>query len=230
MISAPYLEVAVLVLGAIILLVESFASQLDRRFLAYAALCGLGVIFLATFFVAPQLSTTSSPFWNFYSADAISLFFKRIALATTSGVLVMMLDCAPSVSMGVQSAVPPQSGLGEFFTLPLFTCAGLMWMASAIDFVLIFVSLELVTISFYVLVGFTRRNPASLEAAVKYLVLSAVATGFLVYGIIWIFGSSGESYFQYITFTFSRHGHEHTAALFCDLLVIITFLSNITDF
>ena len=56
MISAPYLEVAVLVLGAIILLVESFASQLDRRFLAYAALCGLGVIFLATFFVAPQSS------------------------------------------------------------------------------------------------------------------------------------------------------------------------------
>jgi NADH-quinone oxidoreductase subunit N len=161
MISAPYLEAAVLVLGAIILLVESFASQLDRRFLAYAALCGLGVIFLATFFVAPQLSATSSPLWNFYSADAISLFFKRIALATTAGVLVMMLDFAPSVSMGVEGATP-QSGLGEFFTLPLFTCAGLMWMASAIDFVLIFVSLELVTISFYVLVGFTRRNPASL--------------------------------------------------------------------
>src|SRR5947209_4401696 len=175
MIPAPYLEVAVLVLGAIILLVESFASQLDRRFLAYAALCGLGVIFLATFFVAPQSSAVSAPLWNFYSADALSLFFKRIALATTAGVLVMMLDFAPSVLLGVPAATP-QSGLGEFFTLPLFTCAGLMWMASAIDFVLIFVSLELVTISFYVLVGFTRRNPASLEAAVKYLVLSAVAS------------------------------------------------------
>src|SRR5437762_2289699 len=221
MISAPYLEVAVLVLGAIILLVESFASQLDRRFLAYAALCGLGVIFLATFFVAPQLSTTSSPFWNFYSADAISLFFKRIALATTAGVLVMMLDFAPSVSMGVQSAVPPQSGLGEFFTVPLFTCAGLMWMASAIDFVLIFVSLELVTISFYVLVGFTRRNPASLEAAVKYLVLSAVATGFLVYGITWIFGATGETNLQKIATVFSQPGLEQRAALFGAVLVIV---------
>jgi NADH-quinone oxidoreductase subunit N len=220
MISGPYLEVAVLVLGTIILLVESFASQLDRRFLAYAALCGLGVIFLATFFVAPQLSTTSSPFWNFYSADAISLFFKRIALATTAGVLVMMLDFAPSVSMGVQGAAP-QSGLGEFFTLPLFTCAGLMWMASAIDFVLIFVSLELVTISFYVLVGFTRRNPASLEAAVKYLVLSAVATGFLVYGITWIFGATGETNLQKITTVFSRPGLEQNAALFGGVLVIV---------
>ena len=220
MISAPYLEVAVLVLGAIILLVESFASQLDRRFLAYAALCGLGVIFLATFFVAPDLSTTSSPFWNFYSADAISLFFKRIALATTAGVLVMMLDFAPSVLVGVPAATP-QSGLGEFFTLPLFTCAGLMWMASAIDFVLIFVSLELVTISFYVLVGFTRRNPASLEAAVKYLVLSAVATGFLVYGITWIFGATGETNLQKITTVFSRPELEQKAALFGGVLVIV---------
>src|SRR5439155_914036 len=220
MISAPYLEVAVLVLGAIILLVEAFASQLDRRFLAYAALCGLGVIFLATFFVAPQLSTTSSPFWNFYSTDAISLFFKRIALATTAGVLVMMLDFAPSVSMGVQGAAP-QSGFGEFFTLPLFTCAGLMWMASAIDFVLIFVSLELVTISFYVLVGFTRRNPTSLEAAVKYLVLSAVATGFLVYGITWIFGATGETNLQKIATVFSRPGLEQNAALFGGVLVIV---------
>jgi len=220
MISAFYLEVAVLVLGAIILLVESFASQLDRRFLAYAALCGLGVIFLATFFVAPQSSVVSAPFWNFYSADAVSLFFKRIALATTAGVLVMMLDFAPSVLVGVPAATP-QSGLGEFFTLPLFTCAGLMWMASAIDFVLIFVSLELVTISFYVLVGFTRRNPASLEAAVKYLVLSAIATSFLVYGITWIFGATGETNLQKITTVFSRPGLEQKAALFGGVLVIV---------
>src|SRR6266481_7421432 len=220
MISAPYLEVAVLVLGAIILLVESFASQLDRRFLAYAALCGLGVIFLATFFVAPQLSTTSSPLWNFYSADAISLFFKRIALATTAGVLVMMLDFAPSVLVGVPAATP-QSGLGEFFTLPIFTCAGLMWMASAVDFVMIFVSLELVTISFYVLVSFTRRNSATLEAGVKYLVLSALSTGFLVYGITWIFGVTGETNLDRIAVALSGAEIDRAPALFGMLLVLV---------
>jgi NADH-quinone oxidoreductase subunit N len=96
-----------------------------------------------------------------------------------------------------------------------------MWMSSAIDFVLIFVSLELVTISFYVLVGFTRRNPASLEAAVKYLVLSAVATGFLVYGITWIFGATGETNLQKITTVLSRPGLEQNAALFGGVLVII---------
>ncbi|MEO5754073.1 MAG: NADH-quinone oxidoreductase subunit N, partial [Chthoniobacterales bacterium] len=53
--------------------------------------------------------------------------------------------------------------------------------------------LELVTMSFYVLVSFTRRNPATLEAGVKYLILSALSTGFLVYGITWIFGVTGET-------------------------------------
>ena len=220
MISAPYLEVAVLVLGTVILLIESFSSKLDRRYLGYAALIGLTLIFLATFRVAPQTATSSAPFWDFYSADTTSLFFKRIALATTAGVIVMIFDFAPLVATGIQGATP-QSGLGEFFALPLFTCAGLMWMSSAIDFVLIFVSLELVTISFYVLVGFTRRNPASLEAAVKYLVLSAVATGFLVYGITWIFGATGETNLQKITTVLSRPGLEQNAALFGAVLVII---------
>jgi NADH-quinone oxidoreductase subunit N len=220
MISAPYLEVAVLVLGTLILLIESFSSKLDRRYLGYAALVGLTLIFLATFRVAPQTATSSAPFWDFYSADTTSLFFKRIALATTAGVIVMIFDFAPLVATGIQGATP-QSGLGEFFALPLFTCAGLMWMSSAIDFVLIFVSLELVTISFYVLVGFTRRNPASLEAAVKYLVLSAVATGFLVYGITWIFGATGETNLQKITTALSRPGLEQNAALFGAVLVII---------
>jgi len=220
MLSAPYLEVAVLVLGTVILLIESFSSKLDRRYLGYAALVGLTLIFLATFRVAPQTATSSAPFWDFYSADTTSLFFKRIALATTAGVIVMIFDFAPLVATGIQGATP-QSGLGEFFALPLFTCAGLMWMSSAIDFVLIFVSLELVTISFYVLVGFTRRNPASLEAAVKYLVLSAVATGFLVYGITWIFGATGETNLQKITTALSRPGLEQNAALFGAVLVII---------
>jgi len=220
MISAPYLEVAVLVLGTVILLIESFSSKLDRRYLGYAALVGLAFIFVATFLVMPQSTTSSAPLWNFYSADATSLFFKRIALATTAGVIVMMLDFAPLISWGVQG-VTPQSGLGEFFTLPLFTCAGLMWMSSAIDFVLIFVSLELVTISFYVLVGFTRRNPASLEAAIKYLVLSAVATGFLVYGITWIFGATGETNLQKIATVLSRRDFEQNAALFGGVLVIV---------
>jgi NADH-quinone oxidoreductase subunit N len=65
-------------------------------------------------------------------------------------------------------------------------------MASAVDFVMIFVSLELVTIAFYILVSYLRRSEASLESGTKYLVLGALSTGFLVYGITWIYGVTGQ--------------------------------------
>src|SRR5438132_8870138 len=184
MITAPMLEIAVLVLGMVILLVEAFATKIDKRILAFAAIAGLAVVLLGTFFVAPSPSPNQATgFWSFYTADRLSIVFKQFALVTTILVLIMMIDYAPVVRTSFPSA---RDGLGEFFAVPIFTCAGLMYLVSAIDFVFIFVSLELVTISFYVLVSFTRRNPVTLEAGTKYLVLSALSTAFLVYGIAWI--------------------------------------------
>src|SRR5207245_11466892 len=106
-----------------------------------------------------------------------------------------------------------QDGLGEFFTLPIVTCAGLMYLVSAIDFVFIFVSLELVTISFYVLVSFTRRNPVTLEAGAKYRVLSAPSTAFIVYGIAWIFGVTGQTNLQRIAEALENPSTDRGAAL-----------------
>ena len=220
MIYAPSLEAATVVLGIIVLLVEAFAERLDKRIFGYVGVVGLLAIFVATFFVAPQPAIDHGPLWNFYSADTLAIFFKRIAVVTTAVVLLMMIDFAPSLP-GLIKGATLQAGLGEFFALSIFVCAGLMWMASAIDFVLIFVSLELVTISFYVLVSFARRNPASLEAGVKYLVLSALATGFFVYGITWIFGATGQTSLQKITLSFTRGTFEPSAALFGGVLVIV---------
>src|SRR5947209_16039919 len=132
----------------------------------------------------------------------------------------MMIDYAPVVRSSVPGSAR-QAGLGEFFALPIFTCAALMYMASAVDFIMIFVSLELVTISFYVLVSFTRRNPLTLEAGVKYLVLSALSTGFLVYGIAWIFGATGETNLNQIAAVFSAGRFETGAALLGMSLVIV---------
>jgi NADH-quinone oxidoreductase subunit N len=84
-----------------------------------------------------------------------------------------------------------ESGTGEFYCLPVFACAGMMWLASAKDLASAFVALELVTITFYILVAYMRRNVGSLEAGVKYLILGALSTGFLVYGIAWVYGTTG---------------------------------------
>src|SRR5216117_1310515 len=191
MITAPMLEIGVLVLGMVILMVEAFATKIDKRILAFAAIAGLAVVLVGTFLVAPSPSPDQTTgFWSFYTADRLSIFFKQFALITTIFVLIMMIDYAPVVH---RSFPGTQNGLGEFFAVPIFTCAGLMYLVSAVDFVFIFVSLEFVTISFYVLVSFTRRNPITLEAGMKYLVLSALSTAFLVYGIAWIFGATGQT-------------------------------------
>src|SRR6266545_7157032 len=221
MITAPELEIAVLVLGMVILMFEAFTQNIDKRFLAFAGITGLATVLVASFFVAPGgPPDQATGFWSFYTADRLAIFFKRFALVTTILVLIMAIDYAPAIRMGVPGA-NPHAGLGEFFTLPIFTCAGLMWMASAIDFVMIFVSLELVTMSFYVLVSFTRRNPATLEAGVKYLILSALSTAFFVYGITWLFGATGETNLQRITVALTDPSIEHGAALFGMVLVLV---------
>ena len=219
MITAPQLEIAVLVLGMVILMFEAFATKIDKRVPAYAAIAGLALVFIATFFVAPTPPPNQATgFWNFYTADRLSIFFKQFALLTTILVLIMMIDYAPVV----RSSFPgSHDGLGEFFAVPVFTCAGLMYLVSAIDFVFIFVSLEVVTISFYVLVSFTRRNPLTLEAGVKYLVLSALSTAFLVYGIAWIFGVTGQTNLQRITEALANPNTDHGAALFGMVLVLV---------
>ena len=198
-IGTPILEVEVLIIGLFLLIMEAFFERIDKRTLAYTGIFGLAAVLAASFFLQPApMDVATTGFWSFYTSDPLAIFFKRFALVTTILVLVMMVDYAPVVRESIHGATH-QSGLGEFFALPIFTCVGLMWMASAIDFVMIFVSLELVTMSFYVLVAFTRRNPATLEAGVKYLILSAFSTGFLVYGITWIFGVTGETNLARVT-------------------------------
>ena len=221
MIGAPILEIEVVAIGSFVLIAEAFFNQIEKRTLAFAAIVGLAAVFVASFFLEPPvMHAATAGFWSFYTEDSLAIFFKRFAIVTTIGVLLMMIDYAPVVGESIHAATE-QAGLGEFFALPLFTCAGLMWMASAIDFVMIFVSLELVTMSFYVLVAFTRRNPASLEAGVKYLILSALSTGFLVYGITWIFGVTGATNLMRVTAALSEQGTDMGPALFGMVLVLV---------
>ena len=199
---------------------EAFADKIDKRVFAIAGIFGLAPCSSASFFLAATTGRGATGFWSFYTADPLAIFFKRFALVTTILVLIMTIDYAPAIRSVVPGA-NQQAGLGEFFALPIFTCAGLMWMASAIDFVMIFVSLELVTMSFYVLVAFTRRNPVSLEAGVKYLILSALSTGFLVYGITWIFGVTGETNLARIAEVLATPGYRRIPLLFGMALVLV---------
>lgn len=191
MLSPLSLELGLGVLALLLLLVESFAN-VPRRLIAYAAIGGLTAALIGLFFCAPNAVPNSLT--EFYAVDSLALFYKGIAVIATLLVLVLSLEYAPIIHQYVapDHAKTKEAGLGEFFSLPLFVCVGMMVMASAKDLITIFVSLELVTVSFYVLVAFMRRSPSSLEAGVKYLILGALSTGLLVYGMAWLYGLTGQ--------------------------------------
>ena len=210
------LEIAVVVVGLTLLVVESFFN-IDRRQFAWGGAVSLWLVLALSFFVEP--STGPGALEGLYAADSLALFYKRIALFTTSIVLLMGIDYAGVIRRYVPGA-NEQAGLGEFYSIPVLACAGMMWMASATDFIMIFVSLELVTVSFYVLVSYLRRNAASLEAGVKYLILGALSTGMLVYGITWIYGATGQTNLAMIGKVLGSGDVNETAAMFGLLLVL----------
>ena len=214
MIPSLSLEIIVLLVGLIMLLVESFSSSQDKRGLATGAIGVLCALIGFSFFVDPQSGNA------FYIVDSTAHFFKVLALLTTVIVLIISLEFSPVLAKFIPSATPG-AGLGEFYSIPVFICAGLMFMASAVDFLLIFVSLELVTISFYILVAFMRRHPASLEAGVKYLILGALSTGFFVYGITWIFGLTGQTNLALIKLAVETKPIDAIPLLFGILLLLV---------
>lgn len=192
---AYYLEALTVALGFVILIAEAFVPSNKKSWAGIAGAAGLVAILILTFFsIGPEAKPAAAwakwPLWNFYQFDALARFYKIFALITAAAVLLLAVDYRKILSRFTESP-DSEEGTGEFYSLPIFACAGMMWMASAKDLAGAFVALELVTITFYILVAFMRRNVGSLEAGVKYLILGALSTGFLVYGIAWIFGSTG---------------------------------------
>ncbi len=198
---AYLLEAITVVIGLILLMAEAFFSSRSKAWVGKLAALGLtGLIVLTFFATGPQIGYSdhgivqpawaSWPLWNFYHFDGLARFYKLFALVTTLLVVLLSIDFR-SVLSKFTDQPGSEAGTGEFYALPIFACAGMMWMASAKDLAGAFVALELVTISFYILVAFMRRNVGSLEAGVKYLILGALSTGFLVYGIAWIYGTTG---------------------------------------
>ena len=178
-----YLEFIVAGLGLVLLLWEAFATPKKKATLAIAGAAGLTVVLLALVGTSCSSCTSEAPQWmaRFVKNDSYALFFKGFALVSTILVLLMSFDFQKIINK-FTSPDGSDTNAGEFYCLPVFACAGLMWMASATDLVSIFVALELVTITFYVMVAFMRRNVGSLEGAptpiTAFLSVASKAAGF----------------------------------------------------
>lgn len=212
--SLIVLELAVVCLGLILLAQDLYTPAKERRTLGYGAVLGVAVILLYSFF-AFDGNETLYAFGNAYVLDGLALWFKRFFLLAALLVLIMAAEYSDRF----------EAGQSEFFALILFALAGMMFAASANDFTLLFVSLELITVTFYVLVSFLRRRVESLEAGVKYLILGALSSGFLVYGIALVFGVSGTLNFNELADKLTNHpALGHKSLLFTGLLLVFVGL------
>lgn len=222
---AYLLEAFIVLAGIILLLLEAFVPQKDKSltaWLAFGAVVGALVLLFFAKDPNPDLGNgvvVNAEMARFYAWDGSAKFFKGFALLATALTILMAIDFRKTLAR--YTANPnSEDGTGEYYSLLLFACAGLMWMASARDLVTLFVSLELTTITFYILVAYLRRSVGSLEAGVKYLILGALSTGFLVYGISWIYGATGSTSIEAIA-----SASEHPYRLLFGLALILIALA-----
>jgi NADH-quinone oxidoreductase subunit N len=192
MIPIPDLNPAValpalsLALGACLLFVIDVFLPAERKDLTpWLAVAGVGV---AALFNGLTYNANQSAFGGMFRADAFTGFVNVITLIATFLGIVTAYDYNKRFKID----------RGEYYPLLLLTASGIMFMGSAGDLAIVFVALELLSIPLYIMAGFRRPDLKSEESAMKYFLLGAFATGFLVYGIALVYGATGTTNLELI--------------------------------
>ncbi|MRR13925.1 NADH-quinone oxidoreductase subunit N [archaeon] len=168
------------IFAMVLLLVNVFVSSEHKAYLGYLSLVG---IIIAGFTLIGGWGMPLAAFNDSVVQDNFSIFFKGIFLLTV-GMTILISD---------QYFKREECNLGELYPLLLFATVGMMLMASGTDLMTIFLGLEVLSVSLYVLAGLNRANLKSNEAGLKYFLLGAFSTGFLLYGMALTYGATGTT-------------------------------------
>ncbi len=214
-------ELLVLALGLGLLLVDLWLPLPVKRKLGYAAAIGVGLILIYSlcWVRLPSSQPVEYAVGQMYALDGLALFFKRFFLLAALIVLLMSVEFADQIP----------AGIAEFYALILFALTGMLFAASANNFALLFVSLELITVTFYVLTSFQRGRASSLEAGIKYLIIGALSTSFTVFGIALVYGISHTLDFSRLASVAGQAGH-NPIFLFGLVLVLVGLGFKISAF
>ena len=174
-------EIIVLLTAGTVLLVDLFAANKNRSLtLAVTTIIGL----LLAMYAETQLHGKGiTGFYGTVVADDFSILFEFIYMS----VAIM------TVFVSRHYIAENEMNFGEYYVLLLTAVSGMMFMTSALDLLVIFIGLEVMSISSYILVGMKRKVAEANEAALKYLLLGAFSTGFLLYGISLLYGATGST-------------------------------------
>jgi NADH-quinone oxidoreductase subunit N len=174
-------ELVLAAFGIVVMLLDPVVDEkTSQKILGLIALAG------ALFGIAATWHMSQFPglaFANMVRVDGFSVFFHFLVITIAAVVILMSYEY-----MAVQ-----RIRAGEYYALILFGVVGMALMSSAVELVLIFIALEISSISTYILAGFRRHDASSAESSLKYFLLGSFATAFFLYGVALIFGATGST-------------------------------------
>ncbi len=201
-------ELIVALSAIVVILADLYLPRSQRRALAYLSLLGLVV---ALIFVVFMHDDHKSGFYGSVVLDGFTLFTSAIFLVVGIQTVLLSIDYVEQEHIN----------LGEYYVLVLGTISGMMLMAAANSLIVIFLALELFSICLYVLAGFERTRDKSQEAALKYFLLSAFASAFLLYGMALTYGETGSTSLPAIASFLKGHSGGTDPILFAGLALMM---------
>ena len=197
----------VLTAGALVVLIADVLLPRERRSaLSWVTLAAIGATLAS---LLPFTSTHVEVAHGLLAVDRFALFFK----------IVFLVAAAITVLMSVRYLAIEGASPGEYYFLILCATLGMMVMAGGIDLITIFIGLETMAVSFYILAGFIKPNQRSNEAAVKYFLLGAFSLGILLYGMSPMYGLSGTTNLRVMATSFGAMAGDSRLALAVILVV-----------
>ena len=174
-------ELVLTLFGMLVMLVEPLLPEHgSRRTLGVISFAGAALALLASWY---QSGYAGTAFYGMVRVDTFSIFFHSI----------VCIIAALAILASIEYLDVQEIRSGEYYGLILFGAVGMCLMSSAIELVLVFIALEISSISTYILAGFRRRAAISAESSLKYFLLGSFATAFFLYGVALMFGATGST-------------------------------------
>jgi NADH-quinone oxidoreductase subunit N len=182
------------------------------RIAAWPAFIGVAI---ALFFAVQQTGTSTEIFSGMIAVDPFAVFFKALAASCT--IIIFLFSI---YSIEVQTAV---KRMAEYYSLLVAMTLGMFLMAGATNVLMMILAMEMVSLSSYVLAGYTREAADSSEASLKYILYGAVASGLMLYGISLLFGLTGATEYRAINRALAMNVSNNLTLLAAGVLIIAGF-------
>lgn len=212
-------EVVLTITGVLIMLIDAMLpASSNRRSLGWLGAAGVAAALLSSLI---QLSLPpGTAFYRTVQTDPFSVFFHVLICGIVLASILLSLDTLP---LG-------QHHRGEYFALMVLGAVGMCLMTSAVELLLVFIALEISSISTYILAGFRKNTGTGPEAAIKYFLLGSFATGFLLYGVALTFGATGTTQINDIAAHIPAASSQLVLAGFALLMVGVLFKVSAAPF